>query len=140
LNSGEEISSEFVVAGGDGTKVLELVEEALDEVAFAIEREIALTLGFSVGLWRNHRSDSSPGERVDQWIGVVGLVAEQGAGIDGVDQRLGASQIVALTRREDQFDGIAQRIDKSVDFGSQSAARSADGLFAVFFRAPALCW
>ena len=32
---------EFVIGGGDGTKVLEFVEEALDEVALAIEREIA---------------------------------------------------------------------------------------------------
>jgi hypothetical protein len=34
---------------------------------------------------------------------------------------------------------ISQGIDKGMDFGGQSAARSADGLFAVFFRAPALC-
>ena len=31
-------------------------------------------------------------------------------------------------------------IDKDVNFGGQSAARSADRLLAVFFRAPALCW
>jgi hypothetical protein len=41
LDSGEKISGEFVVAGGNGTKVLELVEEALDKVALAIERKIA---------------------------------------------------------------------------------------------------
>jgi hypothetical protein len=35
LDSGEKISGEFVVACGDGSKMLELIEEALDEVAFA---------------------------------------------------------------------------------------------------------
>jgi hypothetical protein len=42
LDPGEEISGEFVVAGGDGPKVLELVEEALDEIAFAVECEVAI--------------------------------------------------------------------------------------------------
>jgi hypothetical protein len=30
VDAGEEISGEFVVAGGDGAKMLEFVEEALD--------------------------------------------------------------------------------------------------------------
>jgi MFS family permease len=34
---------------------------------------------------------------------------------------------------------IAQSIDERMNFGGQSAARSADRLRAVFFRAPALC-
>ena len=41
LSSGEEVSGEFVVARGDGTEVLELIEEAFDEIAFAVERKIA---------------------------------------------------------------------------------------------------
>jgi hypothetical protein len=47
---------------------------------------------------------------------------------------------VRLSGREHHLDGIAERIDQSVDFGGQPAARAADRLFAVFFRAPALCW
>jgi hypothetical protein len=31
----------FVVVGGDGAKVLEFVEEALDEIALTVEGEIA---------------------------------------------------------------------------------------------------
>jgi hypothetical protein len=140
MNSGEEISGKFVVACGDGTKVFELVEEALDEVAFAIEREIAIPLGPAVGLRRDDRSDSPLGQGVDERIGVEGLVADQGIGIGIFDQRLGPSQIMGLTWREQQVDGIAESIDERVDFGGQSAAGAADRLRAVFFRAPALCW
>jgi hypothetical protein len=46
---------------------------------------------------------------------------------------------VRLPGREPHLDGIAQGIDERVDFGRQSAARAADRLRAVFFRAPALC-
>jgi sulfur transfer protein SufE len=38
-----------------------------------------------------------------------------------------------------QVERIAQGIDEHVNFGAQSSARFADGLRAVFFRAPALC-
>lgn len=120
--------------------MFELVEEAFDEVAFAVECIVACPLDFAIGLWGNHRGDFALRESVDQRIGVVGLISEQGAWIDAVDQRLRAGQIVRLPRREHQFDRIAQGIDQGMDFGGQSAAGSADRLRAVFFRAPALCW
>jgi hypothetical protein len=119
--------------------MLEFIEEALDEVTFAIEREIASPRCLTVGFWRNHRDDSSLRECVDQWISVVSLIAKQGFWIGAVDQLLRTSQIVGLSRRQHQFDRITQGIDQRVDFGRQSAAGSADRLRAVFFRAPALC-
>jgi hypothetical protein len=140
LNSGEKISGEFVVTCGDSAKVLEFVEEALDEIAFAVEREVAIAPGLAIGLWRNHGGDLPPVERVDQRISVVSLVADQGLRIGTIDQWLRTSQIVGLTRREHQLDGVTKGIDERMDFGRQSAAGSADRLLAVFFRAPALCW
>jgi len=84
--------------------------------------------------------DSPFGQAVDERIGVVGLVAEQGLRIGGRDQRLGAGQVMGLSRREHHIDGISQGVDERMDFGGQSAAGSTDRLRAVFFRAPALCW
>ena len=117
MNTGKEIPGKFVVACGDGTEVFELVEEAFDEIAFAVERVVANTLYFAVGLWRDHRGDFALGESVDQRIGVVGLIGEQGAWIGAVDQRLRAGQIVRLPRGKHQFNRIAQGIDQSMDFG-----------------------
>ena len=140
LDASEEISREFVVARGDGAKVFEFIEEALDEIALAIECEVAGPWRLAVGLWWNHRSNVALSERVEQRVGVVGLITNQGMRIGIVEQQLGASQIVGLPRREPHLDRIAEGIDEGVDFGGQSAARSADRLLAVFFRAPALCW
>ena len=117
MNSGEESFGELVVACGDSSKVLEFVEEALDQVAFAIEGVIAGPRGFAIGLWGNHRGDPPSREGVDQRIGVIGFVRQQGLRIGAVDQGLRASQIVGLAGREHQFDGIAQGINERVDFG-----------------------
>ena len=70
--------------------MLEFIEEALDEVAFAIECEVASPCGLSVGLWWDHRGDAAPVESVEQRISVVSLVTKQGLRIDAVDQRLRA--------------------------------------------------
>jgi hypothetical protein len=40
LNSGKEISGKFVIACGDGAKVLEFIEEALNQVTLAVESKI----------------------------------------------------------------------------------------------------
>jgi hypothetical protein len=56
VNTREKISRELVVAGGDGAKVLEFIEEALDENALAVEgkvtgwRRLALALGGITGV------------------------------------------------------------------------------------------
>ena len=64
----EKISGEFVVAGRNGPKVLNFIEEALDEVALAIKCEIAIAFGRSVAFgasscrrWSTPaRNDGSP--------------------------------------------------------------------------------
>ena len=139
LDAGEEISGELVVTRGYAAEVLELVEEALDEVALAIEREIAGAEALAVGLGRDHRGDAPLGQAVDEPIASKALSPIKAA-VSAASVSVSAHAIMRLARREHQFDGIAQGIDERVDFGGQSAARAADGLlFAPFFRAPALC-
>src|SRR6202051_2735795 len=82
---GEEISRKLVVTCGDGAEVLEQIEEALDQIAFIIECEVALPLDVSVGLGRNDRSDSTLGESFDERIGVISFVANQGLWVGVLD-------------------------------------------------------
>ena len=140
MNARKKVSRELVVACSDGSKVLEFIEEALDEIALAVEGKVTGRRCLTVGFRRDHRSDFALGESVAERIGIVCLVTDESFRIDPFEQRLRASQIMGLTRREHHLDGIAERIDEDVNFGGQSAAGPADRLFAVFFRAPALCW
>ena len=79
------------------------------------------------------------GEGVEERVGVVCLVANQGIWVGVLEQRLRASKVMSLTRCEHQLDRITQGVDEHMYLGGQSAARSADRLRTVFFRAPALC-
>lgn len=45
----EVISGELVISGGDATKLLELIEEALDEVAFAVKSHRRWILRLALG-------------------------------------------------------------------------------------------
>jgi len=139
VDAGEESFTELVVTGGDGAKMLEFVEEALDQVALTVEDEVARQRRCPSGMRRNHRGDLPFGEDVDEGVRIVCLVADQGGWVELCEQRLCVSKIVVLSWRKHQRDRIAQCVDQSVNFGAQSAARSADRLRAVFFAAPALC-
>ena len=57
LNASEESLGELVVARGDGPELFELVEETLNEIAFAVEGEVAWARGFSVGFGRDDWRD-----------------------------------------------------------------------------------
>ena len=140
MNAGEENLGELVVTRGDGPEMLERVEKALNEIAFAVEDEVARARGFSVGFGWDDRGDRSIVEDGDEGVGVERLVGDQSAGIDGFDQRFGAGEIVILAWAEHHLDRIAEGVDERVNLGGQPAAGSADRLRAMFFWAPALCW
>jgi hypothetical protein len=130
--------------GRDATVLLEGVEEALDEIALAIEGEVGLARLTAIGLWWNDGRDATFIERLDERVAVVAFVGQQRRGLDPlvefVEQGHGLIDIGGLARRQRQRDGQAERIDDGMDLGRQTTARAADGLvLAVFFWAPALC-
>ena len=95
----------------------------------------------AVGLGRNDGSDPALLETLDECVGVITLVGDDGLGLDRLEQRLGLRDVGRLPRRQRERDRIAEIVDNSVDFRRQAATRATDGLvLAVFFWAPALCW
>ena len=82
VKSCEIVSCGLFVTGGDAAEVLDGVEEPLDEIALAIEREIAVAFDLAVRFRRDHRFDGAHFQGLDEAVAVVPLVAEEGCGRD----------------------------------------------------------
>lgn len=141
MHGGEEISRGFVVACGDGSELLELTEKILNEMTRFVHLLVEGPLDFAVPLGRDHRGFTCRKKRVDDTlVGIEGFVRQQNGGFHLRQQHVGAFQIMNLARGEEESERITQRVDKSMDFGAQSALAAPDRLvFADFFWAPALC-
>ena len=48
VDTGEEVPRGFFVAGGDAPEVFDYLEEVFDQIAFSVERIVALPLDFPV--------------------------------------------------------------------------------------------
>ena len=48
MEAGQKILCSLLVARCDGSKMLDHIEETLDDVAFAVEREVAITFDFPI--------------------------------------------------------------------------------------------
>ena len=141
LNGGQEIALGFVVAGRDGTELLEFGEEVLDQMKRFKQVSIVVTTDLAIGFGGNDRELTGRGERLDDpFIGVECFVGKERVGLHARQKVIGTDEIVGFAAGQEQVDGVAQRVDQGMDFGAQSAARAADRLvFAGFFWAPALC-
>ena len=80
MDPGKKISGEFIIAGRDGAKVLEFVEEALNEITLAIEGKIAEQRRGAARVGRNHGGDLPVREGLNEAVGVVALSAMSAPG------------------------------------------------------------
>jgi hypothetical protein len=91
----------------------------------------------------DHRGFSFRVQRVDDaLVGIEGFVGQQSIGRRNLwQQRIGPLQIVGLAWRQKEGERIAQRIDKRMDFGTQSRyyGANATGLNARCFLSEARC-
>ena len=138
LNGGKEVGGVFFEAGGDAASMFELIEEALDEIALAVEDLAVASRHSAAAGCRNASANAALAQDVSEPVGVVGLVGDQAA-MDGyhVEQAAGGAEIVCLAGGQGQADRQAASIDHRMDFGRQTAARPADRFVAVFLGAAA---
>src|SRR5258708_38705516 len=81
MQAGEEVAGGLFVAGRDASELFDELKETLDEVAFGVEGEVAIASDLAVRLWRDDRLDGSHFEALDEGVGVIALVAEEGFGL-----------------------------------------------------------
>src|SRR6202158_4717857 len=136
----EKVASGFFVAGGDASELLDELKETLDEVAFGVEGEVAIAGDLAIRFWRDDRLDGSHFEALDEGVGVVALIAEQGLGLHFGRECFSLGDVVDLPAREAERQRIAQSVHDHMDLGGRAAARAAYRLVETpFLRAPALC-
>ncbi len=141
MNESHEGCAELVVAGGDATELLELVEEALDIVALAVQR-----FGPTEALFApDHIGDVGDGAALldvkAQAIGVIGLVSDDDGTVSKIGQeRFGACQVKRLSGRDQQLDRPALAVDPRVDFRGEPAAASPHTAISTLFLTPEACW
>jgi hypothetical protein len=141
VNCGEEVPRCLVVAGCDGAELLELGEEILDEVAHLVEVSVEVAGKSAVRLGRDHRGLADCGQRREEaFIGIKRLVGDQHVGLHRGQEMVGSNEIMDLPAGQEEAQRVAERINKRVDLGAQTAARASYRLVLIdFFSAPALC-
>ena len=70
-------------------KCLMMLEEAFDEVALAIEREVALARRLAICPRRNDGLDAADFEMLDEAAAIIAFVGKEGRGFDFLGQDLG---------------------------------------------------
>jgi hypothetical protein len=103
-------------------KCLSLLKKCSTRFAFAIERVVAGPGGLAIGLGRNHRGDVAFGEEVDERVGVIGLLADQGVRIGVFEQQLGAYRMPRCQNRGPDRDAASdiERTEPSAPLGTSS--------------------
>lgn len=91
--------------------MLDYAEEPLDEIALAVESEVAVTSDFPVGFGRDDHADLPRRQVFDEVIGVVALVAKQSFWLDLRHQCFGLGDVVQLATRQAESQWVAESID-----------------------------
>jgi hypothetical protein len=135
MYAGEEISGGLVIAGRNGSVLLELTIEIFHEVARLVQFLVIEALNFSIAFGRNDELFSCRPQRLnDTFIGIESLVCQQGVGLHPRQKHVGTLQIMGLPRSQQEGQRISKGVDHGMDFGAQSAFAASDRLVsAVFF-------
>ena len=140
MNERQERLGEFVIARGDASELLDPAEETFDQVAVLVDVAIEESLIESVGARRDDRLAALSSDGLDKGVRIVPLVRDDKFGWLILDQRFRLLDVGNLSCRENHAQGIAQGIDRHVQFCRQTSPRATDFLKAGFFWAPAECW
>lgn len=128
MDDGVEALVGFVCAHGDALELLELAEEVLDEMTPFVHLRFARQWFGAARML----GDDNPGATIvevgDDGVAVEGLVGDQRAESDAVDERRHADGIVAMAGHQDEADKVAERVGQREDFGGHAALGTAYGL------------
>lgn len=65
MKAGQKIARGLLLARGDGSKMLDCIEKLLDDVTFAVAREVAVAFDFSICFGRDDHLDRARRQALD---------------------------------------------------------------------------
>jgi hypothetical protein len=144
---------QLLVAGGDGAVLLEAVDRAFDDVAFAVGGPIEANAATGFGLEAGNDGADPPAAQVgSDRPARIPLVADDAVGAEAgsapadpfddapFQQGRDVGRLVALARRQNEADRLAAALGPQVQLGAEAAAGAAEGSVAAPFLAPAALW
>ena len=140
FDEGKEAGAELIVASSDPAVLLELVKEAFDMVALAIESLFPPGLLGPVGAVGDVGNGASSPDMGANSIRVVGFVGDHnGTLLEPLEQGLGVGDVMDFAGRNQETYRAAFRIDPRMDFRGEAAPASAHTTISTLFLAPAAC-
>ncbi len=127
----------FVIACGNGTIMLDFVEEALDEIAALVSARTERRRVEPVIEWANVGDGALGCDLGAERVTVVAAIGQQDAFARQCHEHvLGAFAVVGLAFRQLQRDREPERVDKGVDFGRKPTAGAAHATTSTAFFSP----
>jgi len=120
--------------------MLDLVNEALNQMPFLVEIGVIITLLLAIFPGWNDRCHSHPNHELNKVVRIIGPVSNQVFTLKANRQACCLGDIMPLTAGQGKAQRIPQGIHAHVDFGAEPASASSkclDSLSTVFWGAPA---
>jgi len=113
--------------------MLDFVNKTFDQMPFSVAPLIIFPQDFGALVWGDNRLDTSRQQVFNEILRGIAAIRNQMGEIKTIQQRLGLGAIVALTSGQPQPQGIAQGIDRDMDFTAKTPATPPQGLLSIFF-------
>jgi hypothetical protein len=130
VEEGEEVIGAAIIACGEPSEVLELVETALDAVSEFVLAPVVFERVFADGVGRNDRFCADGANGITERAAVVGGIGKNAFGFEAFDHRGSLDDIVFLSGRKFEAQRSSQRIRQHMDFGRQSSSGTPQSLVA----------
>lgn len=130
VDEAQEALGGFVIAGGDATGVLELVEAELDAVAQPLKGTVRRHAQLAGLAHRDHRDDVARLHDFSHLIRVIAAICQQDPrfGQVIVHDQIEAEMVRCLARRDVRPHGQASAVDAEVDLGREAISRTPETL------------
>lgn len=121
--------------------MFKFAEEALDEVALAVDGRIDRSLNLAVALGWDVGVSAALCDQVDQVLPVIAAICDDdGGGVQPFQQRWRGGLVGGLARCESEADRQSVFVDDDMDLAGQSSTRTADGVDVPPLNRTVFCW